>query len=129
MSLLLNGLGMVAIKLVSQLGLSESTPLLMTLVYGTAALLSLVHLMVRRPSVHLPSLAVGMVTGVSSIIGLFASIKAAAMLPAYIVFPVSSCGTIFLVAAAGRFVFREKIGPCGMAGIALGIAAIAFLAG
>jgi multidrug transporter EmrE-like cation transporter len=51
------------------------------------------------------------------------------MLPGYIAFPLSASGGIILVALSGKFLFKEKIGFCGMLGIALGVVAIALLAG
>jgi drug/metabolite transporter (DMT)-like permease len=47
--------------------------------------------------------------------------------PGYIVFPMTTGGNLFLVAAAGVFFFREKIGPYGIAGIVVGIVSLTLL--
>jgi multidrug transporter EmrE-like cation transporter len=47
--------------------------------------------------------------------------------PGYVVFPMTTGGNLFLVAAAGVLLFREKIGPYGMAGILTGIASLVLL--
>ena len=48
-------------------------------------------------------------------------------LPGSVVFPVTLAGGLFLVVLAAIFIFRESIGPAGIAGIALGIISIALL--
>ena len=47
--------------------------------------------------------------------------------PGYIVFPITTGGNLFMVAAAGVLLFREKIGPYGLAGILIGILSIVLL--
>ena len=41
-------------------------------------------------------------------------------LPGNVVFPVTLAGGLFLVVLAAIFIFRERIGPAGIAGIASG---------
>ena len=48
-------------------------------------------------------------------------------LPGTIVFPIVLAGGLFVVVAAGLFVFGENIGPAGVAGILLGIISIVLL--
>jgi len=72
---------------------------------------------------------VGSVGGAGAALGTVAIIKASAVLPGYVVFAVASCGTMLLVAALGVAVFREKIGPFGLAGIAASTAAVVLLGG
>jgi multidrug transporter EmrE-like cation transporter len=48
-------------------------------------------------------------------------------LPGNVVFPVTLAGGLFLVVLAAIFIFRERVGPAGIAGIALGIISIALL--
>ena len=40
------------------------------------------------------------------------------------VFPITTGGSLFLVASAGLLLFKEKVGPYGIAGMVLGIAAL-----
>ena len=48
-------------------------------------------------------------------------------LKAALVYPVSPAGGLFLVVAAGVFLFKERIGQPAIAGILLGIFSIALL--
>jgi drug/metabolite transporter (DMT)-like permease len=48
-------------------------------------------------------------------------------LPGNVVFPVALAGGLFVVVLTAVVVFRERIGPAGIAGIALGIISIALL--
>ena len=48
-------------------------------------------------------------------------------LPGNVVYPVTLSGGLFLVVIAGVTVFRERLGPAGIAGILLGIASIVLL--
>jgi drug/metabolite transporter (DMT)-like permease len=66
--------------------------------------------------------------GVGSFGGQFFSLLALERnVPGYIVFPMTTGGNLFLVAAAGVFFFREKIGPYGIAGILTGILSLVLL--
>jgi multidrug transporter EmrE-like cation transporter len=47
--------------------------------------------------------------------------------PGYIVFPITTGGNLFLVAAAGVLLFREKIGKYGVAGILIGVLSLVLL--
>ena len=42
-------------------------------------------------------------------------------------YPIAKTGSVFLVAAIGLAAFRERVGPTGLAGIALGLAAVILL--
>jgi multidrug transporter EmrE-like cation transporter len=48
-------------------------------------------------------------------------------IPGNIVYPVTLAGGLFLVVLIAILVFRERVGPAGIAGIVLGIIAIALL--
>jgi multidrug transporter EmrE-like cation transporter len=48
-------------------------------------------------------------------------------IPGHILFPVATGGTLFAVALAGIFVFKEDVGPYGHAGLILGILALVVL--
>jgi multidrug transporter EmrE-like cation transporter len=48
-------------------------------------------------------------------------------LPGNVVFPVALAGGLFVVILVAITVFKERIGPAGVAGIALGIASVALL--
>jgi multidrug transporter EmrE-like cation transporter len=48
-------------------------------------------------------------------------------MPGYIAFPLTTGGSLFLVATAGILLFKEKVGPYGIAGLTLGIIALVTL--
>jgi multidrug transporter EmrE-like cation transporter len=45
----------------------------------------------------------------------------------HIAFSISTGGTLFIVALAGVFLFKERVGPYGVAGLVLGILSIIVL--
>jgi multidrug transporter EmrE-like cation transporter len=45
----------------------------------------------------------------------------------HVAFSISTGGTLFIVALAGILLFREKVGPYGLAGLVLGILSIIVL--
>ncbi|MCL4797721.1 MAG: hypothetical protein KJZ84_24365 [Bryobacteraceae bacterium] len=57
----------------------------------------------------------------------FTGLALASQVPGHIVFPITTGGSLFLVAAAGIMVFKERIGGYGLAGILLGITSLVLL--
>jgi multidrug transporter EmrE-like cation transporter len=57
----------------------------------------------------------------------FTALALAKGLPGHIAFPLTTGGSLFVVALAGLILFRERIGPYGLCGIVLGIAALVML--
>jgi multidrug transporter EmrE-like cation transporter len=48
-------------------------------------------------------------------------------IPGNVVFPVALAGGLFVVVLTAVLIFKERIGPAGIAGISLGIISIALL--
>jgi multidrug transporter EmrE-like cation transporter len=69
----------------------------------------------------------GAAMGACSFGGQVATALALESVPGHAVFAVTTGGTLFVVAAAGILVFKERVGKYGVAGITLGIAAILML--
>jgi drug/metabolite transporter (DMT)-like permease len=66
--------------------------------------------------------------GLASLSGqAFTGLALASKAPGHIVFPLTTGGSLFLVAAAGVLLFRERVGKYGVAGIAVGILALVIL--
>lgn len=81
---------------------------------------------------HLPflrwELIIGAGMGLCSLAGqYFTGLALAAGVPGHIVFPVTTGGTLFLVALCGILVFKEQVGPYGRVGLVLGILALVVL--
>ena len=57
----------------------------------------------------------------------FTGLALAHGLPGHVVFPVTTGGSLFLVAAAGIFVFKERVGGYGIAGLVTGVLSLVLL--
>lgn len=124
-----NGLGPFGLKVLSERGLAgayQSQYLLYWYFGGFAfAVLALLRAGVR-PQVREVSL--GALMGACSLAGQsFTGLALSHGLPGHVAFPITTGGSLFLVAAAGLFLFNERVGPYGMVGIALGIVALVAL--
>ncbi|MDO8684219.1 MAG: hypothetical protein Q7N50_12130 [Armatimonadota bacterium] len=124
---LLNGLSMVFLKAISAEHLKAAMPMGLFLMYVVASVPALAHVAAEKRRLEGKSLWIGVMAGVCSALGTAAAGRAASLIPGYIVFPVFSGGTLLLIALTGRVVFKEKIGPYGLAGIIAGAVAIALL--
>ena len=66
--------------------------------------------------------------GACSLLGqTFTALALSHGVPGHVAFPITTGGLLFLVGAAGRLLFREKVGGYGIAGMILGIAALVAL--
>lgn len=123
----LNGALMVITKLVGKLGLAAYIPVVLFCVYGIGCAIGAIYMHRSGKAVQPWSVAIGAMGGIGTAVGLSTHMQAAAMLPGYVVFPMVSGGTLIIVAIAGRFIFKEHIGPYGIAGIVAGALAIGLL--
>ena len=124
-----NGLGPFGLKMIAEKGLSERYQFQYLLLwYGGGLLFGLGWLLVTRGRFRARELLMASGIAVGSFGGqLFSLLALERNVPGYIVFPMTTGGNLFLVAAAGVFLFREKIGPYGVAGILIGIASLVLL--
>lgn len=124
---LLNGSLMVFTGAVGKLNLAAYIPVVLFGVYVVGCVIGAVFMRRAGKALQPWSVAIGALGGVGTAVGLSTQMAAAAMLPGYIVFPVTSGGTLIIVALIGRFVLKEHIGPYGIAGIVVGAMAIGLL--
>ena len=124
-SFFLNAFLALATKAISEFGMTRSIPLVLLIVYALATLMALWT--IREKRIEAKSVWIGLMGGFGTAVGMGANMTAASILPGYKVFPLVNGGTLLLVALAGRLIFRERIGPYGIAGIVAGIAAIVLL--
>jgi len=127
LSFLLNGLLLVGMKAVSEFSLAAFIPSVLLVQYALAAIMTSPEALRSKVPIRRASIRIGILAGLSSAVGMAASIAVADMLPGYIVFPVIQGGTLLLVVLIGLIVFRERIGGYGIAGIIAGIGAIVLL--
>jgi hypothetical protein len=127
---LANGLGPFGLKILAERGLAERYHYQYLLAwYAGGLVFGLASLLADRGRVYLKEVAMAFAIGVGSFGGQFFSLLALERnVPGYIVFPVTTGGNLFLVAAAGVLLFREKIGAYGIAGIVTGIVSLVLLA-
>ncbi|HEY8548356.1 MAG TPA: hypothetical protein VIL35_00255 [Vicinamibacterales bacterium] len=121
-----NGVGPFGLKILSERGLATQYQgqyllywYLGAFVFAAAALLRSRLVPYRR------ELALGGLMGACSLLGqAFTGLALSHGMPGHVVFPITTGGSLFLVALAGLLLFKEKVGAYGIAGIALGIAAL-----
>ena len=125
----LNGITLLGMKLISKMGLIGSLPQILIVMYCAALALSVMHFLNSRTRFSLLSAIVGLIAGVGNAASVYASIRAAAILPGYVAFPLCSIGAIVVVSVCGMLFFHERIGRFGLAGLACGIVAVILLSG
>lgn len=126
---LLNGVCPFGLRILASLGLADHyTPLYLVFWYlaGGLFILILFSRAWHRPTG--PDMLVGAGLGIFSVCGQTCmGLALAHGVPGSVVFPVALAGGLFVVVLAAVLVFKERIGPAGIAGISLGIISIALL--
>ncbi len=124
-----NGLGPFGLKMLAEKGLSETYHYQYLLWWYAGGLaLALAVFLASRTRLYGREIAFGFAIGLGSFGGqLFSSMALEQGVPGHIVFPATTGGNLFLVAAAGLLFFREKLGPYGIAGILTGITSLVLL--
>lgn len=126
---LLNGLSPFGLRILASLGLAgQYTPVYLVFWYvaGGLFILALFFGNWRRPVRS--DVLVGAGLGFFSVCGQTSmGLALAKGLPGNVVFPVALAGGLFMVVLTAVLVFKERIGPAGVAGISLGIISIALL--
>jgi drug/metabolite transporter (DMT)-like permease len=127
---LLNGVCPFGLRILASLGLADQyTPIYLVFWYLAGGLFIL--LLFAR-AWHRPSrsdILVGAGLGIFSVCGQTCmGLALASGVPGSVVFPVALAGGLFVVVLTAVLVFKEHIGPAGIAGISLGIISITLLA-
>lgn len=124
-----NGLGPFGLKIMAEKGLSESYHFQYLLWwYAGGFVFCLAAFLIERVCLQPREVVMAFGIGAGSFGGqLFSLMALEKGVPGYIVFPVTTGGNLFLVAAAGVFLFRERIGKYGIAGILVGVLALVLL--
>ena len=124
-----NGLGPFGLKMIAEKGLSERYHYQYLLWWYVGGLvLAFSVFLVSRSRFFAREIVFGLAIGLGSFGGqLFSSLALEQGVPGHIVFPATTGGNLFLVAAAGVLIFREKVGPYGIAGILTGVTSLVLL--
>lgn len=124
-----NSVAQFGLKVLTEAGLSDQYRYQYIVAwYGTGLGLSLCFAVRRLAWPSRKETTIGGLLAICSVIGQAClALALASGAPGYVVFPLTSGANIFLVAAAGFFVFHEKVGRAGTAGIVLGMLSIIIL--
>ncbi len=124
-----NGIGPFGLKILSEEGLAAGYQgQYLVYWYLGAFVFAAIALVRSRLRPYLREIWLGALMGASSLLGqAFTGLALSHGVPGHVAFPVTTGGSLFLVGAAGILVFREKVGPYGIAGMVLGIAALVAL--
>jgi drug/metabolite transporter (DMT)-like permease len=122
--LLCFGLADLIMKLFERLGYPGEKPLFLAVLFGFAALFVAMVMALKLTRPELSDLGWGVVLGVPNLFASYFIVSALADLPAYIVFPAVAAGTVMLITLIAGFIFKERIGILGVAGIALTFASV-----
>jgi len=129
MTFFLNGLCPFGLRVLAGLGLAAHyTPLYLVFWYfsGGLFILILFSRAPRRPARS--DILVGAGLGIFSTCGQTSmGLAMAKGLPGSVVFPVALAGGLFVVVLTAVVIFKERIGPAGIAGISFGIISIVLL--
>lgn len=123
-----NGLGPFGLKVLNERGLASFQWQYLICWYAGGLLFAALALNLGWAGLYPREVALGAVMGLCSLGGqIFTGLALARGVPGHIVFPITTGGSLFAVAAAGIFVFRERVGIYGIAGIALGVISLVML--
>ncbi|MFN7993473.1 MAG: hypothetical protein U0Q18_07725 [Bryobacteraceae bacterium] len=127
-ALLANGLGPFGLRVLQDRGLLEPYRLpYLGFWYAGGLILAGAAYLRHASRFSRAEVLVGGAMACCSLGGQLATAMALSMVPGHITFAVTTGGNLFLVAAAGILIFRERVGRYGLAGIALGIASLLLL--
>ena len=127
-ALLANGLGPFGLRVLQDKGLLEPYRLPYLGFWYAGGLLLAAVAYLRRPAlVTRAEVVLGGAMACCSLGGQLATALALSTVPGHIAFAVTTGGNLFIVAAAGIVIFRERVGAYGLAGIARGVASLLLL--
>jgi multidrug transporter EmrE-like cation transporter len=126
---LANGIGPFGLKILSEQGLATRYQAQYLLYWYLGAFVFAIAAILRsrlRPFGR--EIWLGALMGACSLLGqAFTGLALSHSVPGHVAFPITTGGSLFLVATAGLLLFREKVGAYGIAGMVVGIAALVAL--
>jgi drug/metabolite transporter (DMT)-like permease len=125
---LANGLGPFGLKVLTEHGLAAYRSQYLLCWYMGGFVFALIALVVSRSGVNSREILLGAAMGGCSLAGQsFTALALSKGLPGHIAFPLTTGGSLFLVALAGIVLFKERIGPYGLCGVVLGVTSLVML--
>jgi drug/metabolite transporter (DMT)-like permease len=126
---LANGIGPFGLKVLTERGFGDAFQAQYLLYWYCGGLVFAVAALLKsrlRPTAS--EIGLGALMGACSLFGqAFTGLALSHGVPGHVAFPLTTGGSLFLVAAAGLLLFKERVGPYGIAGIVLGIVALVAL--
>ena len=125
---LTNGLGAFGLRIMQGMDHSDFKFPYLMLWYWAGLVLAIIVFLMKKQRLTVSEVAVGAGLGLSSMVGqLGMSYALQYGIPGYIVFQVAPGGGLFLVVLVGIVFFKERVSGYGIAGIILGMTALAVL--
>lgn len=123
-----NGIGPFGLKVLTEKHLDQYESQYLIFWYLGGLFLAALAFGFRQLHLSRWEILFGIAMGFGSLGGQFFTGKALASgIPGHIAFPITTGGSLFLVALAGILVFKERVGPYGLAGLAIGIISLIVL--
>jgi len=123
-----NGVGPFGLKVLTMQGLGAYQSQYLMYWYLGGLIFALAALRLNKTGVNGREILLGAAMGGCSLAGQsFTAMALAKGLPGHIAFPLTTGGSLFLVALAGIALFKERIGPFGLCGVILGVASLVML--
>ncbi|HEY7210695.1 MAG TPA: hypothetical protein VH477_10525 [Bryobacteraceae bacterium] len=124
-----NGLGAFGLKVLAERQLTDRYEFQYLLMWYLGWLLLGAVIVIRRPfKPQAREILIAAAMGLCSIAGqFFVGLALSRAVAGHVAFSISTGGTLFVVALAGILLFKESVGPYGLAGLVLGILSIVVL--
>jgi multidrug transporter EmrE-like cation transporter len=125
---LANGIGPFGLKVLATRGLAAYQSQYLLYWYLGGFVFALAALVIGRTGVNGREILLGAAMGGCSFAGQsFTALALSKGLPGHIAFPLTTGGSLFLVALTGIVLFKERIGPYGLCGVVLGVTSLVML--
>lgn len=124
-----NGLGAFGLKVLAERKWTDRYEFQYLLMWYVGWLILGVFMLIRRPFKPVRrEVVIAAAMGLCSMAGqFFTGLALSRDVAGHVAFSLSTGGTLFIVALAGILLFKEKVGPYGLAGLVLGILSIIVL--
>jgi len=123
-----NGLGPFGLKVLNERGLEAFQSQYLVYWYLGGAIFGIAAFLPGLRQIRAREVVLGAVMGLCSLGGqTFTGMSLSRGIPGHVFFPITTGGSLLLVAAAGILVFKERVGAYGAAGIILGVLALIML--
>jgi len=123
-----NGVGPFGLKVLSERNLAAFQPQYLLYWYVGGFCFALAAFFQSGVHINGWEVFLGLAMGACSFSGqAFTGLALSHGIPGHIAFPLTTGGSLFLVAGAGILLFKERVGRYGIAGIVLGILALVLL--